>query len=327
VSDNPKTIFSAYPMSATLNSMRGRPDPLRVDLHLPLHIASLPSCLSSTTTKTVVVINVNPPRAVWQVLQQLLFESSPRIARRATLIICQQQRLLFDQNQKMPSSSHEDDDLDRNDEAKEESDSSYLIESSNLKFVTRRVFLKARGSLSRRMSIVLAPPSFVDLEPSFEHRLIHLEKQLIRAQSMAGYLSTLGGGFFMCHHWRTAVAFAQQQKQMARLLGDANMYFKCLVNQAYNCTYAGQFRYAKKILSHVLMSVKQERPSEEQVLVNMVASAMLFCKRVQRYAKQQALEAVNAAQVRTKDDFSRIRLVQDASADDDIIRPFEGRPI
>jgi hypothetical protein len=152
-----------------------------------------------------------------------------------------------------------------------------------------------------------------------EDRWIHLENQLIRAQSVAGYLSTLGGGFFMCHHWTTAVTCAQQQQQLARLLGDSSMFFKCLINQAYNYIYAGKFKAAKALLLHVYATVCREKPGEQKVLMNMVTSALLFRRRVKE-AKQQLKDSPCLS--KTMDDFGRIRLVRDESSADDMIRPF-----
>jgi hypothetical protein len=195
--------------------------------------------------------------------------------------------------------------------------------------------------LRGNVSLVIVPRAAVSFESSLEQRLIHYENQLIRAQSMAGFLSTLGGGFFMCHHWRTAVAMAQQQQQMARVLGDLNMYFKCLVNQAYNFIYAGKFQPAKELLQHILIAVEKERPSDADILINMVDSALLFRKRVRRFAKLQSIAAqggqnqatdkvyashAKASQrTKTMDDFRRIRVVKDESSAEDLVRAFHLR--
>ena len=170
--------------------------------------------------------------------------------------------------------------------------------------------LRSRTSDSGESIVLwLRPPTTELVERSFTARLLRWEHDLIRAQTYAGFFATLGGGYFMCHHWTTAVKLAQQQQYMASLLGDTGMFYKCLLNQAYNYIYASKFARAHRIIVAVYHAVKQQaRP--DIVLLKMCISANTFRRRV----RNAQLTGDCAS---TIDDFARIRLVRDQSTPDD----------
>jgi hypothetical protein len=136
---------------------------------------------------------------------------------------------------------------------------------------------------------------------------------MIRAQSLAGYFATLGGGYFMCHHWQTAVKLAQYQQQMAMILGDTGMIYKCILNQAYNYIYAGQFMLAYKWIHYVFVRVQ----GRDEVLANMCRSAHLFAKRVFELHRTSLGNDKLESKSRTVDDYARVRIVRDRSSKDD----------
>jgi Domain of unknown function (DUF4807) len=134
------------------------------------------------------------------------------------------------------------------------------------------------------------------LEKSWESRLIQWENQLIKAQTAAGFLSTLGGAYFMCHHLTSACVLAQQQRRLALVLNDPSMYYKCCINQAYNLIYGGRFRFAHRLLRQVGKRVRDHAAHElgedsRTVILNMCQSAKQFGKRVERAAA--VLETAN----------------------------------
>jgi hypothetical protein len=179
-------------------------------------------------------------------------------------------------------------------------------------------FQKLLQSNNNNLSVWILPTTLPIIEYSFESRLVRWEHDLIRAQTMAGYLATLGGGYFMCHHFATAVTLARQQQRVAAVLGDSEMFYKCSINQAYNYAYAGKFKVAKLLLVSVYQRLQRDKPLEQQLLQNMVVSALLFCKRVRaHYLRNQ-----NLVQRGMLDDFARVRVVRDVSTCEDVIRPF-----
>jgi hypothetical protein len=171
--------------------------------------------------------------------------------------------------------------------------------------------------------ILLQPSLMTPIEYAWTWRICAWERALIRAQSMAGYFATLGGGYFMCHHWQTAVRLAQHQQAMAYILGDTSMMYKCVLNQAYNYIHAGRFRRAHRWIRYVYDQVRDK----DTVLTNMCKSAHLFARRV-RQLNATSLGSYdseintkdnhdNQRRSRTMDDYARVRLVQDQSTSND----------
>lgn len=157
------------------------------------------------------------------------------------------------------------------------------------------------------------PDPRVFFENGFGARLNCLERGLIRAQSYAGLFATMGGGYYMCHHWKTAVHLAQRQRALARILGDKEMYYKCGLNQAYNYIFAGYFKTARNIIQDVYQAAGRESKTD-LVVLNMCKSAWLFCCRVRKAKLRHNKQQVSG----TVDDFSRIRLVEDKSTTRDL---------
>ena len=172
---------------------------------------------------------------------------------------------------------------------------------------------------SQKYTTLILPESEARLGYSWEERLILLEHDMIRAQSIAGLYSTLGGGYFMTRRLQTANALAREQKRVALLLGNKEMYYKCTINQAYSEIYRGRFKMARMHILQVWVALANEKHfDEKEVLQNMCRSAMLFRKRV-RMARREVPEKRCAL----VDDFSRIRVVQDQSSQDDLrVAPF-----
>ena len=165
-------------------------------------------------------------------------------------------------------------------------------------------------------TLVILPPTATQLEYAWEERLVHLEHDLIQKQSIAGYYSTLGGGYFMTRRLQTARTLAQEQKRVALVLGNKEMYYKCTINQAYSEIYGGHFKTARLHILQVWIALAQEAPfDEKEVLQNMCRSAMWFRQQV-RDARRHVTR--QPAECRLVDDFSRIRVVQDQSTQQDL---------
>lgn len=209
----------------------------------------------------------------------------------------------------------------------------------------------------RKITIWIEPPHITRLEySSFMARLITWEHILLRAQSISGYIATLGGGFFLCHHYQTAIVLARQQQEMAVVLNDPGMYYRCLLNTAYSFIYAGYFAKAKRLIRHVwdilhpaykdgssnkgspMLALPNE--SEARVLFKMCHSAWLLAKRMKlvMIAQQQEQHLSGTVIVKSRkgeqaatmskttiDNYARVRVNKDRSLDDDLLIPFGGR--
>jgi len=86
-------------------------------------------------------------------------------------------------------------------------------------------------------------------------RLIHLENNLIRLTSVSAYISTLGGGFFLCRYLSTALTLAKQQCRIAYMRGDEAMAWKCRINEGYCYIYGGKLNRAKRVIRNVYLEV------------------------------------------------------------------------
>jgi len=87
--------------------------------------------------------------------------------------------------------------------------------------------------------------------------LIHHENTYIRLTSLSAYISTLGGGFFLCRYLSTAISLARQQCCLAMLRGDVDMALKCRINMGYCYIHNGKLNRGKKVIRSVLKDVTE----------------------------------------------------------------------
>lgn len=175
----------------------------------------------------------------------------------------------------------------------------------------------------KRLIIWIQPPTTTYFHKCFTQRLVTWEHRMILYQTMAAWISTLGGGYFFCRHLSTALKLAKQQLQIALLMGDYNMAYKCVINQSYSYIYAGQFNMAFKTIDSIdELNKKVDVHPLDSVIVNMQHSARLFCKRFRRASNKlnKAPSSQSGGKEGQKpppltfDDYQRIRIVEDQSA-------------
>lgn len=94
-------------------------------------------------------------------------------------------------------------------------------------------------------------------------RLLTNEKNIIRLTSLSAYISTLGGGFFLCRHLSTAITLARRQCAIALLRGDGMMALKCRINEGYCYIHGGKLNKGKKVIKRVLRDVIQLQLEEQ----------------------------------------------------------------
>lgn len=199
----------------------------------------------------------------------------------------------------------------------------------------------ARRKYSRLLLIIIPPHPCLGLGPpslyperTFASRLVNLENLQLRLQTLNGFFSTLGGGYFLCRYLTTAVRLARSQRAVALAMGDRDLAGRCTVNEAYNYVHAGRVREALRLLREVKSSARERG---DTLTVTMCRSARLFAKRVGKAqlfegshgAGQRGSECASAPELeaqavkigvpikteaterqQTYDDFQRIRMVQ-----------------
>jgi hypothetical protein len=184
---------------------------------------------------------------------------------------------------------------------------------------------------------------------TFALRLILNENNFIRLTSLSAYISTLGGGFFLCRYLSTAIALARRQCALALMRGDFMMALKCRINEGYCNIHGGKLNKGKKLIRLVLrdamqMQLEQEGSvktglllqhppdgelSELVVITNMCHSALRFADLVkaassaggadtkvgadhrQQLTPTEDIQHKKRAVSSTHDDFQRIRIVKD----------------
>jgi Domain of unknown function (DUF4807) len=149
--------------------------------------------------------------------------------------------------------------------------------------------------------------------PSVEHKTpltLHcalcfpVSRSWIQMVSLNAWISTLGGGYFLCRHLETAVHMARKQRAVALWMGDESTADRCTLNEAFNYIHAGRFGIATAMIRSVTLSSEAR---EDTLVLKMCFSAKLFLKRVRRAGKFEG------DRDKTTDDYQRIRIVQDRS--------------
>lgn len=169
----------------------------------------------------------------------------------------------------------------------------------------RRWTLGPGGGRFRRLLLIILPscPGGASLRPErlWSSRLVVLENRLSVLRSLNAFISTLGGGFFLCRYLATAVRLARWQRAVALQLGDLNLAARCTVNEAYNYIHSGRVGLALRIVAAVR---KKALLRGDGLTVSMCESARSFALRVGRANLEEG------AKQATRDEMQRIRIVR-----------------
>ena len=327
---------------------------MEVTILLPRHVDGDESCWNAVdtvmhTNDRVLVLQVHHSRVLWRGLHPCLFSKDRKTARALLEIILQQfsqvaelkntngsggsRNKAMDATRNLNSDEGEDEGSDGDDGSKDQLESPRPFRRRRLRLAfdsdtTSTTYTKNcsnnKNSVARKIVLWIQPPLDTHIEPYFSGLLIKYEHEFMQAQSLAAYFATLGGGFFLCRHLQTALTLARQQQRMAVFLGDTGMYYRCLINQAYNYVYAGYFKVANKLIKQVqVLATATTVRKRDDVLIQMCASARLFSKRVRRARQTPVTKEQQQQSLMTKNDLYRIRMVQDQSLPStDVTAPF-----
>lgn len=128
-----------------------------------------------------------------------------------------------------------------------------------------------------RFMIVAAPAPCAFLPSrSWQARLISLENKYIRLISMNAYVSTLGGGHFLCKQVSQARSMALTQRRIAIALGNLALEAMTLVHLVYADVQVGNFRRAMRCLRRIARFAEE---TGDGVLGKMAESGQRFCRR------------------------------------------------
>lgn len=323
-----------------------------ITVHIPLQpkdVASLPTTtfLVARTTPAqgiVLIIPVWESRVFWTILDSCLFPTVDRSFLRRRRII---RALLSIYGPFMRKANEVDDDFDDM-LARPQGTVPIQSRQCTVRLVMEPAIQQQQQQQEMRrntlptdipnITIWIVPPVLNRLETSFMGRLIQWEHKLIRALSLSGYFATLGGGFFLCHHFQTAVQLAREQQRMALLLNDYGMYYRCAINMAYNLVYVARFRLAQKLIDIVQREVRMLQRLDP-ALIEMCQSAALFGRRMKEAYRSHYSNLfvpgrtgargsqIHKRKSKTVDDLARIRVFKDQSMKNDLTIPFGNHPL
>jgi len=101
-------------------------------------------------------------------------------------------------------------------------------------------------------------------------RLFNLHVALI---TLNAFVSTLGGGFFLCRRIDEAEDMATKQHHIALQLGDLSLASQCRIHLVYNCMQRGQLKRAKNGL---LFEWRLAHILEDGHLKSVIRSAWIY---------------------------------------------------
>ena len=323
-------------------------------IYIPLHNSALQSPFSIDRCCSLLIIQCHSDGVMWKGLVPLLMGERDQSTASANMKYVALKVLIQHFNDsilriELDHTNSSDDGVDIINDQNQSDKGDWMTDQINMVMKDDSRNTSSDQSAQYNLSVVILPPNpFVTTysrmsssSPTslFAGRLIYNENTLIRLTSMSAYISTMGGGFFLCRYLSTAVAMARQQCRIALIRGDEEMAFKCRINEGYCYIHAGKLNRGKNIIKLVLYDVAKRQKqkygidwklsleheeselintsdrelSELTVIRNMCTSALRFANLIKQQNLQEAASKDDESQdslSATHDDFQRIRVVK-----------------
>ncbi|KAF0698219.1 Aste57867_11146 [Aphanomyces stellatus] len=134
-------------------------------------------------------------------------------------------------------------------------------------------------------------------------RFTHAVVALVTANA---YISTLGGGYFLCRHLNQAKLMAQLQICVSQGLQDPILASKCRINMAYGAMAQGKFKRAQRIIQEEIVHAQA---LESEDLGNVYKAASIYLKKTwQLHRELLQHEATDTTKV--VDEYYRQRVIK-----------------
>ncbi|CAH0480614.1 unnamed protein product [Peronospora belbahrii] len=170
---------------------------------------------------------------------------------------------------------------------------------------------KTGDSRRRRRVFVLItyrPKELLPLYMASARRAVKFVNAVVALVTANAYVSTLGGGHFLCRHLSQSTLLAKLQIGISMGLKDPILEGKCRVNLMYNALQLGKFRRAKRILRQEKL-VAEQLDSDE--LRSVCHAASVYFDKMERLHKDQVLfHRKNGRPATLHDNFYRQRIVR-----------------
>ncbi|KAG9408960.1 hypothetical protein AC1031_020869 [Aphanomyces cochlioides] len=157
-----------------------------------------------------------------------------------------------------------------------------------------------------RAVVAFKPRSF-PLYMSWVYRATRFTHAVVALVTANAYISTLGGGYFLCRHLNQAKLMAQLQICVSQGLQDPILASKCRINMAYGAMAQGKFKRARRIIHEEKRMNEQTLQSED--LANVCFAATVYLNKTVKL-HQEVLQHEKTDTKRVVDEFYRQRVVK-----------------
>ncbi|KAG6965183.1 hypothetical protein JG688_00007349 [Phytophthora aleatoria] len=164
------------------------------------------------------------------------------------------------------------------------------------------------GSWRVCVLVTYHPRQLLPLYMASARRAVVFVNAVVALVTANAYISTLGGGHFLCRHLSQSTLLAKLQIGISMGLKDPVLESKCRVNLMYNALQLGKFKRARRILKREEVVAEQLDSSE---LRNVCHAAKVYLDKMDRLHKEQVLfHRKNGRPATLHDNFYRQRIVR-----------------
>ncbi|OQR98929.1 hypothetical protein ACHHYP_07587 [Achlya hypogyna] len=149
-------------------------------------------------------------------------------------------------------------------------------------------------------------PRLSMLSMSWCYRATRFTHAVVALVTANAYISTLGGGYFLCRHLNQAKLMAQLQICVSQGLQDPILASKCRVNLAYGAMAQGRFKRAHRLLQEEGMTAEN---LDSDDLRNVVTAARVYLQKTVKLYKER-LQHEETDTTKVFDEYYRQRVVK-----------------
>ncbi|KAF4035505.1 hypothetical protein GN244_ATG12499 [Phytophthora infestans] len=164
------------------------------------------------------------------------------------------------------------------------------------------------GSWRAVVLVTYRPRQLLPLYMASARRAVRFVNAVVALVTANAYISTLGGGHFLCRHLSQSTLLAKLQIGISMGLKDPVLESKCRVNLMYNALQLGKFKRARRILKCEEVVAEQLDSTE---LRNVCHAASVYLDKMDRLHQEQVLfHRKNGRPATLHDNFYRQRIVR-----------------
>ncbi|KAF4138217.1 hypothetical protein GN958_ATG12597 [Phytophthora infestans] len=164
------------------------------------------------------------------------------------------------------------------------------------------------GSWRAVVLVTYRPRQLLPLYMASARRAVRFVNAVVALVTANAYISTLGGGHFLCRHLSQSTLLAKLQIGISMGLKDPVLESKCRVNLMYNALQLGKLKRARRILKCEEVVAEQLDSTE---LRNVCHAASVYLDKMDRLHQEQVLfHRKNGRPATLHDNFYRQRIVR-----------------